>query len=318
MWPMQNPWLPPEKRPSVRSATQSPRPAPMMALVGVSISGRPGPPLGPSYRMMTTCPHSISLFSSPRIMASSLSYTLATPLKVSPSLPVILATPPPGQRLPYIIWRCPVALMGSLSGLMISWPSVSPGSPATFSACVLPVTVIWLPSNRPFSIMNLMMAGVPPTFCTSSMTNLPLGLRSARKGVSLLMRWKSSSSMRTLGSWQLRLMAMRCSTALVDPPVTITMRMAFSKAVLVMMSRGLRSNSSRFFITAPMLSHSAIFSAESAGLDEEKGRLIPRASIAVAMVFAVYMPPHAPCPGHECCVISRRSSSLILSYKNWP
>jgi hypothetical protein len=49
MWPMQKPWLPPEKRPSVRSATQSPSPAPMMADVGVSISGRPGPPLGPSY-----------------------------------------------------------------------------------------------------------------------------------------------------------------------------------------------------------------------------------------------------------------------------
>ena len=35
--------------------TTSPRPAPMMAEVGVSISGMPGPPCGPSYRMMMTC-----------------------------------------------------------------------------------------------------------------------------------------------------------------------------------------------------------------------------------------------------------------------
>ena len=34
--------------PSVSSAHSLPRPAPMMALVGVSISGMPGPPLGPS------------------------------------------------------------------------------------------------------------------------------------------------------------------------------------------------------------------------------------------------------------------------------
>ena len=47
-WPMQKPWEPPEKRPSVMSAQSWPRPAPMMALVGVSISGMPGPPLGPS------------------------------------------------------------------------------------------------------------------------------------------------------------------------------------------------------------------------------------------------------------------------------
>ena len=42
------PCEPPEKRPSVISATSLPKPAPMMAEVGVSISGMPGPPLGPS------------------------------------------------------------------------------------------------------------------------------------------------------------------------------------------------------------------------------------------------------------------------------
>ena len=64
-------------------------------------------------------------------------------------------------------------------------------------------------------------------------------------------------------------MAMRWSTAFVDPPVTMTMRIAFSKAALVMMSRGLRSSSSNFLIAAPAALHSASFSSESAGDDDE-------------------------------------------------
>mmetsp|Transcript_6387 Transcript_6387/g.15493 ORF Transcript_6387/g.15493 Transcript_6387/m.15493 type:complete len:211 (+) Transcript_6387:55-687(+) len=48
MCPMQNPCVPPLNRPSVNRATSFPSPAPMMALVGVSISGKPGPPVGPS------------------------------------------------------------------------------------------------------------------------------------------------------------------------------------------------------------------------------------------------------------------------------
>ena len=40
--------LPPEKRPSVMSATWSPSPLPTIASVGLSISRMPGPPRGPS------------------------------------------------------------------------------------------------------------------------------------------------------------------------------------------------------------------------------------------------------------------------------
>ena len=39
------------------------------------------------------------------------------------------------------------------------------------------------------------------------------------------------------------------------------------------------------------------------GLDEEDGKLIPRASIADDMVLAVYIPPHAPGPGIEFLMI---------------
>ena len=42
------------------------------------------------------------------------------------------------------------------------------------------------------------------------------------------------------------------------------------------------------------------------------GRLIPIASIALAMVLAVYMPPHEPGPGIAQEVMSSRPLSVIL------
>ena len=50
--PMMNPRDAPEKRPSVMRAVLPPSPAPMSAAVWPSISGMPGPPLGPWYRKM--------------------------------------------------------------------------------------------------------------------------------------------------------------------------------------------------------------------------------------------------------------------------
>ena len=54
-WPMQGPRVPPENRPSVTSTTRV-YPSPIRAEVGESISGMPGPPRGPSYRITTTSP----------------------------------------------------------------------------------------------------------------------------------------------------------------------------------------------------------------------------------------------------------------------
>ena len=47
-WPTIRPRVAPEKRPSVTSATESPRPAPTTDEVTLSISRMPGPPAGPS------------------------------------------------------------------------------------------------------------------------------------------------------------------------------------------------------------------------------------------------------------------------------
>ena len=66
-------------------------------------------------------------------------------------------------------------------------------------------------------------------------------------------------------------------------------------------------------MAAPARAHSSRFSDESAGELVEYWREIPRASMAEAMVLAVYIPPHAAGPGQLCWTISRRSASVILS-----
>ncbi len=54
--PMEAPLEAPENRPSVIRATVLSSFIPAKALVGLSISRIPGPPLGPSYRITTTSP----------------------------------------------------------------------------------------------------------------------------------------------------------------------------------------------------------------------------------------------------------------------
>src|SRR5581483_3793566 len=55
-WHTDRPEVPPENRPSVLSAQLRPSPLPLRNEVGYSISCMPGPPRGPSYRMITTSP----------------------------------------------------------------------------------------------------------------------------------------------------------------------------------------------------------------------------------------------------------------------
>ena len=54
------------------------------------------------------------------------------------------------------------------------------------------------------------------------------------------------------------------------------------------------------------------FSASSAAMVDEYGRLIPIASIALDMVLAVNIPPHEPAPGQALRSIAASSSSVIL------
>jgi len=65
----------------------------------------PGPPFGPRYLSTATVfsPFLISPFSTASTKASSVSNVLAFPVNSRPSFPVILATAPPGARLPFRI-----------------------------------------------------------------------------------------------------------------------------------------------------------------------------------------------------------------------
>ncbi len=99
-WAMDSPRVAPEKRPSVTNSTSSPSPSPAIAAVTASISFIPGPPRGPSLRMMTTSPAAISRFATARKQSSSDSKTFAGPRKVRTSVPATFTTAPSGAREP--------------------------------------------------------------------------------------------------------------------------------------------------------------------------------------------------------------------------
>mmetsp|Transcript_62763 Transcript_62763/g.147178 ORF Transcript_62763/g.147178 Transcript_62763/m.147178 type:complete len:265 (+) Transcript_62763:352-1146(+) len=264
---MMKPWDPPEKRPSVIRATCFPRPAPMIALVGVSISRIPGPPFGPSYRITMKSPLEILPCSSPFSIASSLSKTLALPVKDVPSLPVILATAPSVQRFPRKILMLPVFWTHLSKGsITLCAPKSRSGTLARFWAIVWPVIVRQSPCSQPSFNRYFITAGMPPTRCTSSILYLPLGFKSATSAVLSLILWKSSmdSSIPAVAA-----MASKCSTALVEPPSAFTSTMAFSKDFFVRMSIGFRFRSSMAFTHWAARWHSARFSGEVAGEELE-------------------------------------------------
>ncbi len=117
-------------------------------------------------------------------------------------------------------------------------------------------------------------------------------------------------SSRVSGTPTASAMARRWSTALVDPPSTMLTVMAFSKASLVMIRRGVRPSSSRWSTASPARRQSSRLSDEIASWAELPGRLMPSASMADAIVLAVYMPPHEPGPGMALRSTSSSSSSL--------
>ena len=141
---------------------------------------------------------------------------------------------PPGASDPRRIVSPPVVWIGSFIAWMIV-PSGSGGAiSARFSAIVLPVTVSASPCSRPASSSARSTTGTPPMRSMSVMTNRPNGLTSARCGVRSPIRLKSSRVRSTCASCAI---AIRCRTALVEPPSAMTTVIAFSNAFLVMIWR---------------------------------------------------------------------------------
>ena len=147
------------------------------------------------------------------------------------------------------------------------------------------------------------------------MTNRPDGFRSHNTGTRERIASKSSSVRRTPAA---RAMASRWSTALVEPPIAIVTAIAFSNAWRVSSWRGRRSW--RIAATSASADRAALsaFSASSAAIVEECGRLMPIASKADDIVFAVNIPPHEPAPGHARRSTSRSSPASMRPALNSP
>src|SRR5713101_5320817 len=108
------------------------------------------------------------------------------------------------------------------------------------------------------------------------------------------MRVKSSSLSLTLAD---EAIAIKCSTALVEPPSAMTTVIAFSNDRRVNICRGVNPNLIKLTAAAPARAQSSRFCPEIASWAELFGRLMPSASMADAMVLAVYIPEQDPGPG---------------------
>ena len=190
----------------------------------------------------------------------------------------------------------PVALIGFSSG----WTIVLAGLQARqigagSRRCVLPVTVRQSPSSSPFSSRYFITAGVPPTSCRSSCTYLPLGLRSARYGTRSLTFWKSSivsgTSDRAGHRDQVQHGVGRAAERHHHDHRVLERRAGHDVARLDVAFRADCESPRR-----PRGTRRAC-----AGLRPEstscRAATCPCASIAEAIVLAVYMPPQAPAPG---------------------
>ena len=129
------------------------------------------------------------------------------------------------------------------------------------------------------------------------------------------MRAKSSSVRSTSASFAI---ANKCKTAFVEPPNAMTTVIAFSNASRVRISRGLISFSIKFMTASPARWQSSILFCDTASCAELFARLSPNASIADAIVFAVYIPPHAPGPGMAVCSTSSKVASSIAPLDKAP
>ena len=157
--------------------------------------------------------------------------------------------------------------------------------------------------------------GIPPARCRSVATKRPDGFRSHNTGTRVRMASKSSS---VRGTPAARAIARKWSTALVEPPIAIVTAIAFSNALRVRICRGRRSRPmAETSISAERAALSA-FSASSAAMVDEYGRLRPIASNAEDIVFAVNIPPHEPAPGHARRSTSSSSAASIRPALNSP
>src|SRR3954453_2347693 len=244
--------------------------------------------------MTTTSPASIERAFTAAKQSSSLSNTRAGPLWKRRSCPASFTTHPSGARFPRRIARPPVGFSGVSIGTTTSCPGVSTTAVAT-SASVRPSTVGESPWTSPAFKSSRATSATPPAACRSTATKRPPGLMSATTGVRSAMRSNSSIVRSMPSSWAI---ASRCSTPFVEPPVAAIAAAAFSSASRVTSADGRMSSRTRRIATFPASYAASRFPGSAAGTSFSPAGEIPRKSRTVAIVLAVYWPPHAPAPGH--------------------
>src|SRR6476619_4616646 len=140
----------------------------------------------------------------------------------------------------------------------------------------------------------------------------------ARNGVR---RLSSSKSSRPSLTPIRRAMAIRCTIALVDPPIANTVVIELRNAVRVRMSDSLTSSQTISTIRRPVCAAITECREYAAGIEDAPGRVPPSASTALVMVDAVPMVMQCPAdraippstPFHSCWVINpaRRSAQYF-------
>ena len=202
----------------------------------------------------------------------------------------------------------PTVLIGSSKAWMTSPSGAGTSSIARFSATVWPVTVISSPWRIPSSRSICITTGTPPIRSMSTMWYFPCGFVSARCGTRAATRLKSSNSNSRSAS---KAIAMRCSTAFVEPPRAMTTAMAFSNAPRDMIWRGRMPRRSRFITAWPLAKAMSDRRVSIAAAEAEPGSDIPMASPTAAMVLAVNIPAQLPMVGQAARSIDSSSSSSM-------
>ena len=174
---------------------------------------------------------------------------------------------------------------------------------------VLPVTVMTSPSIS-FSSSSIFINGkVPPIFTNSHITKRPDGFKSAKTGTFRPTFVKSSIVNFTPAVCAI---ATKCRTAFVDPPNAVIKAMEFKNDSRHKISLGRIPRCNKCNTATPASKQSRSLSSLTAACAELFGKERPNASIALAIVLAVYMPPHEPAPGIDTSSICCNSASLIV------
>ena len=176
------------------------------------------------------------------------------------------------------------------------------GASAQFSQSVRPLTVSALRSMTESSSRTT--AGTPPASKKSSIRNRPDGCRSTRHGNALASVSKSAS---VSGTPIRPAMAIRCSTALVDPPIPANTRIAFSNAARVRICDMRKSCLTISTARRPAWRARTLRRPSTAGIAALPGKPMPSASTIEAIVLAVPMVMQCPC--ERCIQLSASTNS---------